>query len=104
MEDGKILVKQILVSLDSYSKIKERIRDIEVWEDDINYDIFLLDKNATIEDLTIWNDISLSVECFIDVNSSDDHVNFIRNLCKEKIKNFIEQKIQYWKKLSKALN
>jgi hypothetical protein len=43
MEDGKILVKQILVSLDSYSKIKVLIRDIEVWEDDINHDIFLLD-------------------------------------------------------------
>ena len=104
MEDGKTLVKQILVSLNLYPEFKELIRDIEVWEDNINHDIFLLDENTTIEDLTIWHDISLSVECFVDVNSSDDHVNFIKNLCKEKIKNFIEQKIQYWEKLLKALN
>lgn len=104
MDEGKTLVKQILVSVNLYPEFKELIRDIEVWEDDINHDIFLLDENATIEDLTIWHDISLSVECFVDVNSSDDHVNFIRNLCKEKIKNFIEQKIQYWEKLLKALN
>lgn len=104
MEDGKILVKQILVSLSSYPGYKERIRDIEVWEDDINHDIFLLDENATIEELNIWHDSSIGVECFIDVNSSDDHVNFIRNLCKEKIKNFIDQEIQYWEQLLKALN
>lgn len=104
MDEGKTLVKQILVSLSSYPGYKERIRDIEVWEDDINHDIFLLDENATIEELNIWHDYSIGVECFVDVNSSDDHVNFIRNLCKEKIKNFIDQEIQYWEQLLKALN
>lgn len=102
MEADKILVKQILVSLNLYSEVKELIRDIEVREDAINYDIFLLDESATIEELNLRNDISISVECFVDVNSSDECVNFIRNLCKEKIKNFIEQKIQYWENLLKA--
>lgn len=104
MESGKILVKQILVSLNLYSEVKELIRDIEVSEDAINYDIFLLDENATIEELNFRNNISISVECFVDVNSSDEHVNFIRNLCKEKIKKFINQKIKYWENLLKAFD
>jgi hypothetical protein len=48
MEDGKILVKQILVSLNEYPEYKELIRAIEVWEDDINHDIFLLNKNTLL--------------------------------------------------------
>jgi hypothetical protein len=102
MEDGKILVKQILVSFEpTYGEYKERIRDIEVWKTDINTHHCQLTSASDTEAYHIDGSFSMVIELFCDVNTSDKDVKIILDKCKKTFQEKINGKIKYWQK---ALN
>ena len=102
MEDGKILVKQILVSFEpTYGEYKERIRDIEVWKTDVNTHHCPLTTASNTESYFIDGSFSMVIELFCDVNTSDKDVKIMLDKCKKTFQEKINGKIKYWQK---ALN
>jgi hypothetical protein len=104
MEDGKVMVKQLLVSFEpTYGEYKERIRDIEVWEEDVNtHHCPLRTAASDTEAYHIDGSFSMVIELFCDINTSDKDIKIILDKCKKKtFQEKINSKIEYWQK---ALN
>ena len=103
MENGKILVKQILVSFEpTYGEYKERIRDIEVWKTDVNTHHCPLTTASNTESYFIDGSFSMIIELFCATNTSDTDIKIILDKCKKKtFQEKINSKIEYWQK---ALN
>ena len=87
MENGKILVKQILVSFEpTYGEYKERIRDIEVWKTDVNTHHCPLTTASDTEAYYIDGSFSMVIELFCTANTSDKDVKIILDKCKKHFK------------------
>ena len=102
MENGKVMVKQILVSFEPMGgEYKERIRDIEVWEDDVNTHHCPMTSASDTGEYFIDGSFSMVIELFCDVNTSDKDIKIMLDKCKKTFQEKINRKIEYWQK---ALN
>ena len=102
MEKGKVMVKQLLVSFEpTFGEYKERIRDIEVWETDVNTHHCPMTTASNTEPYHIDGSFSMVIELFCDVNTSDKDVKIMLDKCKKTFQEKINGKIEYWQK---ALN
>ena len=97
MEDGKVMVKQILVSFEpNGGEYKERIRDIEVWETDVNTHHCPMTTASDTKAYYIDGSFSMIIELFCDVKTSKKDIKIILNKCKKTFQEKINGKIEYW--------